>query len=132
MSKLGLLPISSSPIREKNKNRWYLLKYPICHVKIVSEHTLRYTKSCVWISVKINMYSWDYISKNRFRVSKFPARPLFYHFTNTHFPSKNKSWIEETNFRFFFIWNIITPKMLCVLSIIITNRYLTLHRTIHY
>ena len=95
----GLLPISSGTIRE-NTNRWYLLKYPIFHVEILCEYTLRNTKLCVWISVQMNMYLWCYM-KNRgiqYRISR-PGPWFNTHFTNTHvhFTSKHKSWIEETN-----------------------------------
>ena len=69
-----------------------------------------------------------YIKKNRFEIPG-SVRPWFTtHLTNTHFPSKHKSWIE-----YFLSFKILShPKILCVLSFNITKRYLILHRTIPY
>ena len=77
-------PISSGTIRE-NTNRWYLLKYPIFHVEIICEYTLRNAKSCVWISVKMNLYFWCYIKNTgiQYRNSR-PGSWFNTHFTNTH------------------------------------------------
>ena len=68
----------------ENTNRWYLLKYPIFQVQIVSEHTLRYTESCVWISLKMNMFFWYFITTPGFQFQNSRPSPSFTtHFTNT-------------------------------------------------
>ena len=85
MSEPGLLAISSGTIRENN-NRWYILKYPIFPVEIVNEYTIRYTKSCVWISVKMNMsFGCTLLYQNpgiQYKKSR-PGPRLTTHFTNT-------------------------------------------------
>ena len=79
---------------QENTNRWYLLKYPIFHTEILCEYTLRNTKSCLWISLKMNMYFPCYIKTPdiQYRNSWFNT-----HFTNTHvhFPSQHNWWIEK-------------------------------------
>ena len=116
MSKPCLLCVTmlSSTIRDNN-NPWYLLKYPIFHVEIVSEYTLRYTESCVRISIKLNMY----LSKTAvFSVLKSPVRSRFYnHFYQHSLSIKTQivDWGNELEY-FFHIKYYHTLNPICTFN----------------
>ena len=113
MSKPGLLPISSSTMQENN-NRIYLIRYPIFQIEIVSKYTLRYTKPCVLIIVKMNMNFWCYIKNPSFQFrNSRPGPGITTNFTDTHFPSKHKSLMEETN-ESSFSFKILSHPKSCV------------------
>ena len=97
MSKPGSLPILDHFTTRENNNWWYLLKYPIFHVDIVSEYTLRYNESCVWISVEMNKYFWCYIRKPGFQFQNSRPGPGF----TTHF---TESQIVVIGYEYIRFW----------------------------
>ena len=130
MSKPGCYLFHPVPLVEKKNQSVMFSK--ISNVETVSEYTLRYTESCKWISVNMNMFFWFKKTK-RFSVSKFPARPWFNYPFYQHSLSIKTQIVDRWNeLKYFHSKYYHTLSPVCTFNKYHKRFFLFFTKTIHH